>query len=103
MHTTRMCSHINHTTYHHFLFGFYHFSHSPEYDTSIVEMLGLIIIEWLERERMICYPYSINHTGIYKKILICIIAGGDPENLRGRWLMGWLPIVNHTGTKGVAG
>ena len=30
-------------------------------------------------------------------------AGADPENLRGRWLTGWLPIVNHIGAKGVAG
>ena len=29
--------------------------------------------------------------------------GADPENLHGRWLMGWLSIVNHTGTKRVAG
>ena len=28
--------------------------------------------------------------------------GADPENLHGRWLVGWLPIVNHTGAKGVA-
>ena len=27
-------------------------------------------------------------------------SGADPENLHGRWLMGWLPIVNHTGAKG---
>ena len=25
------------------------------------------------------------------------LAGADPENLHGRWLTGWLPIVNHTG------
>ena len=30
-------------------------------------------------------------------------TGADPENLHGRWLTGWLPIVNHTGAKGVAG
>ena len=30
-------------------------------------------------------------------------SGADPENLHGRWLTGWLPIVNHTGAKGVAG
>ena len=30
-------------------------------------------------------------------------TGADPENLHGRWLTGWLPIVNHTGVKGVAG
>ena len=30
-------------------------------------------------------------------------AGADPENFHGRWLMGWLPIVNHTGARGVAG
>ena len=30
-------------------------------------------------------------------------TGADPENLNGRWLTGWLPIVNHTGAKGVAG
>ena len=30
-------------------------------------------------------------------------TGADPENLRGRWLTGWLPIVNHAGAKGVAG
>ena len=29
--------------------------------------------------------------------------GTDPKNLHERWLTGWLPIVNHTGTKGVAG
>ena len=27
-------------------------------------------------------------------------SGADPENLHGRWLTGWLPIVNHTGVKG---
>ena len=32
-----------------------------------------------------------------------ITTGDDPENLHGRWLTGWLPIVNHTGAKGVAG
>ena len=26
--------------------------------------------------------------------------GADPENFHGRWLTGWLPIVNHTGAKG---
>ena len=31
------------------------------------------------------------------------VSGADPENLHGRWLMGWLPIVNHTGARGVAG
>ena len=31
------------------------------------------------------------------------ITGADPENLHGRWLTGWLPIVNHTSAKGVAG
>ena len=30
-------------------------------------------------------------------------SGADPENLHGRWLTGWLLIVNHTGAKGVAG
>ena len=30
-------------------------------------------------------------------------AGADPEILHGRWLMGWLPIVNYTGAMGVAG
>ena len=30
-------------------------------------------------------------------------SGADSENLHGRWLMGWLPIVNHTSAKGVAG
>ena len=28
------------------------------------------------------------------------MAGADPENLHGRWLTGWLPIVNHTGARG---
>ena len=32
-----------------------------------------------------------------------IYTGADPENLYGRWLMGWLPIVNYTGATGVAG
>ena len=30
-------------------------------------------------------------------------SGADPENIHGRWLTGWLPIVKHTGAKGVAG
>ena len=30
-------------------------------------------------------------------------AGTDPENFHGRWLMGWLSTVNHTGAKRVAG
>ena len=30
-------------------------------------------------------------------------SGADSENLHGRWLTGWLPIVNHTGAKRVAG
>ena len=29
--------------------------------------------------------------------------GADPENFHGRWLTGWLPIVNYTGGRGVAG
>ena len=35
-------------------------------------------------------------------IIICNIlcTGADPEILHGRWLMGWLPIVNHTGARG---
>ena len=72
MHTTRMRSHTNHT---HLPSPIYcsvcHFSHSPEDDTSIgVETLGLIIIEWLEREWTICYlqyQHLSSHTGIYKK------------------------------------
>ena len=32
-----------------------------------------------------------------------VITGADPEILHGRWLMGWLPIANHTGAMGVAG
>ena len=32
----------------------------------------------------------------------CDKAGADPEISHGRWLMRWLPIVNHTGAKGVA-
>ena len=28
-------------------------------------------------------------------------SGVDPESLHGRWLAGRLPIVNHTGAKGV--
>ena len=31
-----------------------------------------------------------------------IATGADPEILHGRWLMGWLPIVNYTDAKGVA-
>ena len=27
-------------------------------------------------------------------------TGADPESFRGRWLTGWLPIVNHTGVAG---
>ena len=36
---------------------------------------------------------------------VASFTGADPENFHGRWLMGWLPIVNHTqsGAKGVAG
>jgi hypothetical protein len=32
-----------------------------------------------------------------------IYSGADPEILHGRWLMGWLPIVNYNGVRGVAG
>jgi hypothetical protein len=32
-----------------------------------------------------------------------VVPGADPEILHGRWLMGWLPIVNYTGARGVAG
>ena len=31
-----------------------------------------------------------------------VMIGADPETLHGRWLMGWLPIVNFTGARGVA-
>ena len=31
------------------------------------------------------------------------IAGADPENLHGTWLMGWLAIVNYIGGRGMAG
>ena len=40
----------------------------------------------------------INHGEILRDF-----SGADPENFHGRWLTGWLPIVNHTGAKGVAG
>ena len=30
-------------------------------------------------------------------------AGADPENLHGRWLTRWLPILNYTSAEGVAG
>ena len=36
------------------------------------------------------------------KSCITDVSGADPEILHGRWLMGWLPIVNYTGAKGVA-
>jgi hypothetical protein len=36
-------------------------------------------------------------------IPLVVVAGADPEILHGRWLMGWLPIVNYTGARGVAG
>ncbi len=36
------------------------------------------------------------------KLYTCT-AGADPEILHGRWLMGWLPIINYTGARGVAG
>ena len=29
-------------------------------------------------------------------------SDADPEILHGRWLIGWLPIVNYTGARGVA-
>ena len=38
----------------------------------------------------------------YRRVAI-YIPGADPENLHGRWLTGWLPIVNYTGARGVAG
>ena len=28
------------------------------------------------------------------------LPGADPEILHGRWLMGWLSIVNYTGVRG---
>ena len=38
-----------------------------------------------------------------KLFFMCISTlspGADPENLHGRWLTGWLPIVNYTGGRG---
>ena len=58
MRTTHMRSHTNHTHLPSLIYCsvLSLFSHFPEDDTSIgVQMLGLIIIEWLERERTICY------------------------------------------------
>ena len=43
------------------------------------------------RQSMVLWPLLYNP-----------VAGTDPENLHGRWLAGWLPIVNYTGAKGVA-
>ena len=45
------------------------------------------------------YGSIIMHTRT--KVHVCV-SGADPEILHGRWLMGWLPIVNYTGTMGVA-
>ena len=39
----------------------------------------------------ISLPRSDSHYSFFT----VYIAGADPENLHGRWLMGWLPIVNH--------
>ena len=36
-------------------------------------------------------------------VCVCVCAGADPENLHGRWLTGWLPIVNYISARGVAG
>ena len=50
------------------LFGFCHFSHSPEDDTSIgIETLGFITIEWLERERTNCYLHVVKLTKFIEK------------------------------------
>ena len=49
-----------------------------------------------------CNRPSINSTDAISRTLnplTTAIAGADPEILHGRWL----PIVNHTGAKGVAG
>ena len=32
--------------------------------------------------------------------IILLSSGTDPEILHGRWLMGWLPIVNYIGARG---
>ena len=54
-------------------------------------------------------PYTADaviHLIIFNFTVISVHAafpGADPEILYGRWLTGWLPIVNHTGAKGVTG
>ena len=43
-------------------------------------------------------PTQKASVGVYS-----VCAGTDPEILHERWLMGWLPIVNYTDARGVAG
>ena len=49
------------------------------------------------------FTHITNFTYFTYTLLTLPITGADPKNLHGRWLAGWLPIVNHTGAKGVAG
>ena len=49
---------------------------------------------------MYYYRY-VNHCYV-NYLLMIIHAGADPEDLHGRWLIGWLPILNYTTAEGVA-
>ena len=51
---------------------------------------------------LLACSYSVMDV-LTKELLRDLRTGADPEILPGRWLMGWLPIVNYTGAKGVAG
>ena len=48
-------------------------------------------------------PLEMNAVCMAYNNIINGLTGADPEILHGRWLMGWLSIVNYTGARGVAG
>ena len=48
-------------------------------------------------------PPPLQNIFSYITVLYDCLSGADPENIHGRWLTEWLPIVIHTGAKGVAG
>ena len=44
------------------------------------------------------YFYTARESIIARLMHLSMVCpGADPENFHGRWLIGWLPIVNHTG------
>ena len=50
---------------------------------------------------MLILTYTCTEVTNLSMSTIYTTPGADPEMLHGKWLMGWLPVVNYTGARGV--